>query len=302
MSSSALPDVTSELHADKPHALQWVGMENIAVPIQLEIADQKAVTIAAKANVFVSLDALAAKGIHMSRLHLALNTLAQQTCNKATLNALLSNFIHSQQGISNSAKIELQFELILQKPALLSDEFGYQSYPLQLSAEQSEQGFSQTLGLSIPYSSTCPCSAALSRQLYADAVEHRFSDATIDKHDLLNWIRSEAGSIATPHSQRSNAHIELDIGDAAWPDLALLIFELEEMIATAVQTAVKRQDEQAFAQLNANNLMFCEDAARRLKHCLDQMPLVQDYRLKIEHLESLHAHNAVVRDQKRSSK
>jgi GTP cyclohydrolase IB len=60
-----------------------------------------------------------------------------------------------------------------------------------------------------------------------------------------------------------------------------------------VQTAVKRVDEQEFAKLNGQNLMFCEDSARRLKRALDGQPCYQDFWLRVNHLESLHAHNAV---------
>jgi GTP cyclohydrolase I len=88
------------------------------------------------------------------------------------------------------------------------------------------------------------------------------------------------------------------MGKAEWPDLPSVIFQLEETIGTPVQTAVKRSDEQEFAKLNANNLMFCEDAARRIKKHLEQMSAVTDYWFKVEHQESLHAHNAVVHDQK----
>ena len=43
--------------------------------------------------------------------------------------------------------------------------------------------------------------------------------------------------------------------------------------------------------------MFCEDAARRLKASLEKMNFVEKYRFKVEHQESLHAHNAVVVDE-----
>jgi len=154
------------------------------------------------------------------------------------------------------------------------------------------------LELTIPYSSTCPCSASLSRQLYADAIDQTFPSDNIDKTQLLQWLQSQAGSVATPHSQRSYAYIRLTLAETQWPDLAALVFALEDVIGTAVQTAVKRIDEQEFARLNATNLMFCEDAARRLKQALNVMPNVKDYWFKVEHQESLHAHNAVAIDQK----
>lgn len=39
-----------------------------------------------------------------------------------------------------------------------------------------------------------------------------------------------------------------------------LIDQMEAVLATPVQTAVKRADEQAFAWLNGQNLMYVEDA------------------------------------------
>ncbi|WP_197469072.1 GTP cyclohydrolase, FolE2/MptA family, partial [Oleiphilus sp. HI0125] len=100
------------------------------------------------------------------------------------------------------------------------------------------------------------------------------------------------------HSQRSYAYIKLILAPNEWFEFDELIFDVEKAIGTPVQTAVKRQDEQAFAKLNADNLMFCEDAARRLKDSLEHMNGVVDYWFKVEHQESLHAHNAVAIDYK----
>jgi GTP cyclohydrolase I len=293
-----MPDVTSDISSDTPSPLKWVGMEKIAVPLTIKSNDGNTHRVAAKANVFVSLDSPESKGIHMSRVHLAINQLANIDCNKENLQQLLDNMISSQGSISQQARVELSFDLILSKPALLSDESGFQSFPVTIKAEKGDQGFNCEFELTIAYSSTCPCSASLARQLYANAIDSAFPDTTINKTDLLAWAQSQAGSVATPHSQRSYAYVHFSMGDSNWPDLASMIFNLEEVIGTPVQTAVKRNDEQEFARLNAGNLMFCEDAARRVKKSLEKMPDVKDYWFKIEHQESLHAHNAVVIDQK----
>ncbi len=293
-----LPDVTSDLNAEIPLALQWVGMEDIAVPITLSLQNENLQTLTAKAKVYVSLEKPEVKGIHMSRLHMAINQLAEREFNKQAVDGLLNEMIGSQSNIGRQAKIELSFDLLLNKPALLSDESGFQSYPVTIKVEKGGKDFSYELELTIPYSSTCPCSASLARQLYADAINTKFTGSTIDKTNLMEWIQSSAGSVATPHSQRSYAYIRLSLGNNNWPKLSSLIFELEDVIGTPVQTAVKRVDEQAFAKLNAENLMFCEDAARRLKFALEQMSTVENYWFKVEHQESLHAHNAVVIDQK----
>ncbi len=62
-----------------------------------------------------------------------------------------------------------------------------------------------------------------------------------------------------------------------------------------MQTAVKREDEQAFARLNAENLMFCEDAARRVAAALSGDAHVERFEADVAHFESLHAHDAVAR-------
>jgi GTP cyclohydrolase I len=68
---------------------------------------------------------------------------------------------------------------------------------------------------------------------------------------------------------------------------------IENSLKTPVQAAVKREDEQEFARLNASNLMFCEDAARRLQATFEQQAGLQDYWLRVNHLESLHPHDAI---------
>jgi GTP cyclohydrolase I len=72
-----------------------------------------------------------------------------------------------------------------------------------------------------------------------------------------------------------------------------LINAVEGALKTPVQTAVKRADEQAFARLNGQNLMFCEDAARRVQQALDGDERIADFWVRASHLESLHPHDAV---------
>ena len=232
------------------------------------------------------------------RLHALVQKLGREVCSRETLDRFLADCIESQAGISTNAKIELSFDLLLEKPALLSGEVGYQAYPVSLVGTAVDGEFIYELGLTVPYSSTCPCSASLARQLFANAVDDQFEGDVIDKASLLNWMQSESGSIATPHAQRSYAYVKLISEASTWPSFDSLIRNIESVIGTPVQTAVKRVDEQEFAKLNAQNLMFCEDAARRIKQSLEAMPDVVDYWLKVDHQESLHAHNAVAIDRK----
>ena len=157
-----------------------------------------------------------------------------------------------------------------------------------------------SLQLTIPYSSTCPCSSSLANQLNAETISKQFPQETLSKDELLEWLNTVDQGIATPHSQRSYAYIDMALSEHCWDQIDRLIISCEQAIGTPVQTAVKRTDEQAFAKLNGDNLMFCEDAARRLKGHLENIAWVSDYKFKVEHQESLHAHNAVVIDHKNS--
>lgn len=297
MTNKILPDVAAEYTPSLQSPIKWVGMEGIAIPI-LVGTDKQSMMVSAKVSAFVNLKS-DVKGIHMSRLYLLLNSdLANNLLSLEGARELLDKMISSQAQNSHSAKLVIDFDVTYQKPALLSEFKGYQTYPIRLTVIQSKDGLSSQLDVTVPYSSTCPCSAALSRQLLSQAIDRQFDSQNIDKEQLQKWLESSSGSIATPHSQRSFAYTNLTLNTAELPCLNTLVTEFENAIGTPVQTAVKREDEQAFAALNAENLMFCEDAARRLKAYLNTREDVTDYNFKIEHQESLHAHNAVVHDSK----
>lgn len=292
-----MPDVTSDINKNAPETLKWVGMEKISLPIYVEASDGTSVPATASIDCQASLDS-SAKGIHMSRLYLTLNQkLANQTISTERLEQVLSALLESQRDTSQNIYLALRFKLLINRPALLSNNHGYQAYDVTIKAKRGSTENETQVEVVIPYSSTCPCSAALARQKLSEAVGDTFKESTINKEALQKWLASEAGSIATPHSQRSYAYVKLKLTDKNLPSFNKLISELETAIGTPVQTAVKREDEQAFAELNAQNLIFCEDAGRRLKKAITKLNYVASYWFKVEHQESLHAHNAVVIDQ-----
>jgi GTP cyclohydrolase I len=55
----------------------------------------------------------------------------------------------------------------------------------------------------------------------------------------------------------------------------------------------KREDEQAFAELNAANTKFVEDAVRLLYEKLDKVKEIKDFKVIASHNESLHSHDAI---------
>ena len=288
MNALSLPDIAAQASRQNL-PLDWVGMCGVALPVLFD--DQR---MCAKADAGVSLDQGEARGIHMSRLYLALEMLEQKSLSPSLLQQVLQRFLDTHQGLSTSAYLKIYADLLLKRPALVSPLAGWKTYPVSIEARLENAMFHVELKIGVTYSSTCPCSAALSRQLIQQQFIDDFANKSLNHADVLAWLGSTKGIIATPHSQRSTAHLCLRLNNRA-DDLPLiaLINEAEAALGTAVQTAVKRADEQAFAFANGQNLMFCEDAARRLNAALKHNSDISAFHIRVVHAESLHAHDAV---------
>jgi GTP cyclohydrolase I len=232
----------------------------------------------------------------MSRLYLLLDELStESTLTPLVLRQLLQNFVSSHEDLSENAFVKFDFDFDMRRKSLLSGKSGWKAYPMTLVGELEQGKVSITMSAKVPYSSTCPCSAALARQLIQEAFAKKFANAEVlDKEEIHRWLGTSEGIMATPHSQRSIAEVKVKLDESvdAFPILAL-IDRIEESLQTPVQAAVKRIDEQEFARLNGQNPMFCEDAARRLQHELNRYDEYRDFWLRVNHYESLHAHDAV---------
>ena len=292
---TAMPDIAGRPHAQPQGTLDWVGMSDIHQPIVVRDGHESHKT-QARVQVYVDLNDPHAKGIHMSRLYLLLDEHARtRPLSVSGLKLLLGSLHSSHLDLSDKAFIQFDFDYELRQTALISNNSGWASYPVTLKGTLVGGKVQLELGVEILYSSTCPCSAALARQLIQKAFAERFERGeALAFEDVDRWLGTEQGIVATPHSQRSVAKVltRLDDGADELP-IRALIESLEDAIGTPVQSAVKREDEQEFALRNGQNLMFCEDAGRKLQTALDDDARFADFWIRIEHHESLHAHNAV---------
>lgn len=288
MNAFTLPDIAAQA-SRQALPLDWVGMCGIAVPVLIDGQRLNAI-----ADAGVSLDDGEARGIHMSRLYLALELLESAALSPMLLHRILQQFLDSHAGLSDAASLSICTDLLLKRPALVSPLAGWKRYPVSIEAHLKNDVFHVELTIQIAYSSTCPCSAALARQLIQQQFVDDFANKALEHAGVLAWLGSSKGILATPHSQRSTATVKLRLNsDVDELPLLSLINEAEAALGTAVQTAVKRADEQAFALANGQNLMFCEDAARRLSMALRRSPDIASLDVRVVHAESLHAHDAV---------
>ena len=290
----AMPDVAAEAQMHLAGALDWVGMDEIEMPILLAGAGGQAHRVDARVGAFVNLNRADVRGIHMSRLYLHVDRhLSAEPVTPCALRRVLRDFLDSHQGLSDRALLRVHFDHVVRRAALASAHGGWRSYPVEISAHMYGAQFVAELTVEVQYSSTCPASAALARQLIQLRFAADFADAAPDRDAVLAWLGSEQGIVATPHSQRSAAMVKAKLEPGFDFPVIEIIDLVENVLQTPVQTAVKREDEQAFALRSGQNLMFCEDAARRIQRALDADQRVSDFLIRATHYESLHPHNAV---------
>ena len=293
---TSMPDIANQTKAQTEGTLDWVGMSNIEMPIIVASKNEAERMVSANIDAFVNLKEPKAKGIHMSRLYLQLDDLSNNgVLNNESLVTLLDGFISSHEDLSDNAKLEISFDYHLRRKSLISGKQGWKAYPVTIIGRINQGILTVELRVDIRYSSTCPCSAALARQLIQQAFTEKFSNQeSANLESIHAWLGTTEGIVATPHSQRSVAEIKVLLNkDTLDFPITHIVDLVEGALKTPVQAAVKREDEQEFARLNGQNLMFCEDAARRLQHAMNLDDNFDDFWLKINHLESLHAHDAV---------
>ena len=272
---ASLPDLQngpSSLIRGALEPLQHVGISNFRLPIRFRSRDGDAsgggMTLETSVTGTVSLEP-DKKGINMSRIMRSFYKHAERAFSFEVMEAALEDYKSDLDTID--ARIMMRFSFPVRLDSLRSGLSGYQYYDIALELVESGGVRKKIMHLDYVYASTCPCSLELS--------EH---------------ARMSRGQLATPHSQRSVARISVQVDcDAHCLWFEDLIEACRRAVPTETQVMVRREDEQAFAELNAANPIFVEDAARLFCQQLQADPRIGDFRVIASHQESLHSHDAV---------
>ncbi len=248
--------------------IQQVGISNFKLPLKYPRPDGEIVTLETSVDGYVGLD-MDKKGINMSRIMRTFYKYQDEVFHPDKLEEILQAYkddLHSSTGY-----LRLSFNYPILKESLRSDLEGYQYYNVSFEGTLDNEGnFRKFVHMDFEYSSACPCSYELS--------EHAKESRGID---------------AIPHSQRSVANLTVELEDELFvEDLVQLC---RDALMTETQVMVKREDEQAFAEMNAAFQKFVEDAARLLYEELDDDDRIEDFVIRCVHMESLHSHDAVSR-------
>lgn len=268
---ATLPDMMEAAHdaiqgANVP--IQQVGVSNFKLPLKFRMKSGKLLTLEASVTGTVSLEA-ELKGINMSRIVRSFYEHKDAVFTGEWVGRILKAYLRKVE--SKAARLKIAFSYPLLQQSLRSGLEGYQFYKVAFEGVMTADGeYRRFIQVDFVYSSACPCSA-----------------------ELTEHARDQRGAYGVPHSQRSKARVTVEEvpGKKIW--IEEVIQHCQAALATETQVMVKREDEQAFAELNGAHLKFVEDAARLLYREFEGDARIKDFQIACSHLESLHSHDAV---------
>ncbi len=266
-----LPDIQNSgaaevLGANVP--ILQVGISNFRIPLQFLTVDERTHTLETSVTGTVSL-AADQKGINMSRIMRVFYEFKDRVFTIELLEEILHAY--KEHLDASRARIKLSFRYPILLNSLRSDLAGWQYYDVSYEGILDDlDRFRKRIHFDFVYSSACPCSARLAED-----------------------ARARHSRAALPHSQRSKARVSIEVRHGHFVSVEDLRVHCHKALQTETQVMVRRQDEQAFAELNATHLKFVEDAVRLIYEQLDADPRIFDFQIACAHLESLHSHDAI---------
>jgi GTP cyclohydrolase I len=252
--------------ADVP--IQQVGISDFKLPLKYPRPDGELLTLETSVDGYVGLEA-GKKGINMSRIMRSFYDFEDDVFHPDKLEEVLETY--REELDSKSAYLRLSFNYPIKQESLRSGLEGYQYYSVAIEGTMDADGhFRKFMHLDFEYSSACPCS-----------------------YELSEHARETREVASIPHSQRSIANLTVELNEEIF--IEELVSHCQEALMTETQVMVKREDEQAFAEMNGAYQKFVEDAARLLYEQLNDEERIHDFVIRCVHMESLHSHDAVSR-------
>lgn len=248
--------------------IQQVGISDFRLPLKYATRDGELLTLETSVDGYVSLDA-GKKGINMSRIMRIFYEFKDEVISGEVIEYILRAYRDNLDSKDSYLRLSVNYPMM--QESLRSGLQGYQYYTISFEGQMNQEGeMRKYMHIDFEYSSACPCSFELA--------EH-----ARDKRDVA----------AISHSQRSIADVTVECTGFLHPEE--LVELMRSALMTETQVMVKREDEQAFAELNGAYQKFVEDAVRLVYDQLDRQHNIRDFVVRCSHMESLHSHNAISR-------
>lgn len=266
----SMPDLQNgEFHGVN---IEKVGISGFKLPLKVKTRDGNEIDIEATIVGTVSLEG-EKKGINMSRILRTFYKNKEYVFDIEKLTDVLKQYKRDLGSYEAQILINFNYRIWIESLRSRDEEGfkngGWQYYKTCFDVSIDAEGLvNRVIHFDFVYSSACPCSSELS------------------KHAALT-----RDVYAIPHSQRSVARVSILFEDLVWiediHDLCKKVLKTETLVFC------KREDEQAFAEMNGANVKFVEDAARLLHSELSKDERIEEFKVILSHNESLHNHNAI---------
>jgi GTP cyclohydrolase I len=237
--------------------LERVGIKHLRLPIRIQEKSGSLQHVVASAGLFVEVPANV-RGTHLSRFVSLLNEWVNQPVSSADIQSLLAEA--RSRAHSFSAEVALAFEYFLPRSAPVSGKVGVVDYGCEFNGRLSEESYDFRLGVSVPITTLCPCSKAISR--------------------------------VGAHNQRAMVRVSIRYEPDTFIWLEDLISLVESQASCPVLPVLKREDEKYVTEAAYDNPKFVEDVVRDIVLAIGNVPGVTWLSAECESFESIHNHNA----------
>jgi GTP cyclohydrolase I len=239
-------------------AIQKVGVSDVHLPFLIKTKAGPFRSVLAKIKLTVELPE-EYKGTHMSRFIEILSEWSQQPVSGREMECILTDTLKKLN--ARAAHIEIAFKYFIHKTAPVSRLKSMLDYDVVFAGSLTTSGnLDFTLGLTVPFTSLCPCSKEISKY--------------------------------GAHNQRGEMKVRIKFtrGNFVWiEDLVAL---MEEQASCPVYPLLKREDEKFVTEAAYDNPKFVEDVVRDLVIALRSLPHVEWLKIECENYESIHNHSA----------
>jgi len=254
-----IPD-TQAARDDRHLAIQRVGISRVRYPLQLRIEGAVVPTVAEWA-LDVALPA-EQKGTHMSRFVAWLDAI-DEPLDLASMRSEAARMLVLLG--AESGRVDAAFPFFLRKRAPVSGVESLLEYQGRFVVEARATTATVWLEVVVPVKSLCPCSKEI----------------------------SDYGA----HNQRSHVTIRVEaLAELSWRELVRFA---EDSASAEIWSSLKRADEKWITERAYENPKFVEDMVRDVALKLNADARVGRYTVDVENFESIHAHSAVARIERR---
>lgn len=237
--------------------IQKVGIKNLNLPLIIQRKNNSNQVVSADARVSVSLPK-DYKGTHMSRFVEVLTEWQHKNLLGVDIKGCLEKIIKNLE--AQSGELEFKFTYFIEKKSPVTGISAPMAYECSFEGRIEDENYKFILGVIVPVTTLCPCSKEI----------------------------SDNGA----HNQRAiiNVKVSYDETEQIW--LEDLIELIENCASCPVYTLLKREDEKFVTEKAWNNPKFVEDILRDIVVELRNQPIVKEFEVDCEALESIHNHSA----------